>query len=185
MTTLNLFISGVLAIFLLLMFGALVELHRQVAQLRQSAGLVDRVRPVDFHEAASLSSLPIPGVERAEGSTRSVILILSESCITCAEIASDIGPKEPGRLITLVEGRSAASATAWMSQVGLQHSATVIYDEHGHIAQALGVTVTPAAVKFEGPAPLEATTVPSSRQLAKLRDWLHRLDEPFTELTER
>lgn len=183
MSTLNLFISAMLALFILLMFGALVELHRQVLQLRQSAGLVDRSRPLEFNSEVSLSSLPIPGLQGTAADERSALLLLSDSCTTCAEVAGGLGPTEPSRLVTLVEGRSRASAAEWMAQVGLQHSATVLYDEDGRIAAALGVSVTPAAVKFEGLAPIEAATVPSSRQLAKVRDWLYRLADPVSEST--
>jgi hypothetical protein len=179
MTTLYLFISAILALFLLVLFGALVELHRQVLQLRQNAGLVDRSRPVEFNPDVSLSSLPIPGLAR-EAAERSAILLLSDRCTTCAEVAQSLGPKESSRLITLVESRSPASAADWMSQIGLQHSATVLYDEDGRIAETLGVSVTPAIVKFDGLAPVEAATVPSGRQLAKVRDWLHHLDKQAT-----
>lgn len=162
----------VLSVLVVLVFGAVVELHRQVLQLRMHAGLVDDAAPLDFDPEVSIADLAIPAGVDIEGHERTAVLVLSDSCTTCVEVGRHFAGKPTSGLMAVVEARSLSDAAGWISTQGLKHGANLVYDEGGRIADLLGVKVTPAVVKFEGDRPVAASTVPSTRQLDLVIDWL-------------
>lgn len=173
MTTFLLIAVGVVAAFVLLLFGAVVELHRQVLQLRVYAGLVDHARTLEFNEECRLSDLPIPAAGVVGDRERSAVLVLSDGCATCMDVATRMSALSVPRLLVLVESATPAMAADWLEAHGLALGDTVAYDENGLAALYLGVSVTPAAVKFEGRLPIAAATVPSARQLERVADWVN------------
>lgn len=246
MTLAVLVIVSASTVLLLLLYGATVELYRQVLQLRVHAGLTDETQPLGFNREAHLSDLAIPATRAAgaaryrrdapavgdggpdrdapalgdggpdrdapavgdggpdrdalavgdggpdrdpaavgddrdghagaaagrRDSGRQAVLILSDSCTTCADVARGLRAEPPPGLVALVESRSAAAARAWLAAQGLAAGERVIYDEAGRMADRLGVAVTPAVVRFEGGRATAAATVPSRRQLEAVIAWL-------------
>lgn len=157
----------ILAVIVALLFGAVVEFHRQLLQLRQHVGLVDTARGLKWNLDARYED-----VAGAEGGLRNVVLVLSDSCSTCADIAVELAQLMRPELTVLIEGRSDAEAIEWLSRFDLAPSDQIIIDRGGERAQQTGVTVTPAAIRFERGSPVSAHTVPSVRQLRVALDWL-------------
>ena len=163
----------VVAFVTLLMFAVLVEFQRQITQLRRFIGLEDDARPVPFDMDVVPATLEIPALSddvSAEG--RAAVLLLSDHCSACLEIAAGLPPSLPKGLVLLVEATSAADAAAWLADHGLTFGPTVVYDSDGSRAAALGVRGTPAVVKFEGGKAVNASNVPTVRQLYALIGWL-------------
>jgi hypothetical protein len=171
-TTALLAIVGALAVFVLLLFGAMVELYRQILQLRQYVGLIDQSRALSFNTDLTLSDIPIPATAEIGDGDRTALLILSDRCTTCHEIAAHLPGVRRGNLLVLVEARTAADATQWLADRGMVLDQWTAYDEGGIVAALMGVMVTPAIVKYEGKYPVAASTVPSTRQLDKVLEWL-------------
>jgi hypothetical protein len=170
-------LTAAISLLVLLLFGAVIELHRQVLQLRMYVGLVDTTQALEFNSEVMWSDLPIPAATYPiEASDRSAVLILSDSCTTCVEVADHLAAGFPPRLLAVVEARSHADALHWLAARGLQHGEQLVYDDGGGIAELLGVKATPAVVKFHGRSPIAAATVPSARQLDLINDWLNNLE---------
>lgn len=168
------------SVLLLLLFGATVELHRQVLQLRHHAGMVDNARPVEFDAGVLATTLPVPAAHRVDDDSRLVLLILSDGCTTCFDIAQHLATTKPDRVLALIEGHTLEDALLFLHRFGLDLGDDIAYDEAGQTAKRLGIIVTPAAVKFEGRTPIAATTVPSARQLDRLAEWAR---EPTVQLS--
>ena len=172
---------AVLAFVTLLMFGVLVEFQRQITQLRQHVGLEDDAHPVPFDTDVVLSSLEIPALSDRTDEGRAGVLVLSDHCSACLEIAEGLPASLPDGLVLLVEATSAADAAAWLADHDLTYGPSVVYDSDGSMAELLGVRGTPAVVKFEGARAVNASNVPSVRQLHALMEWLeHRpVEDPL------
>lgn len=169
---------AILSLTVLLLFGAVVELHRQFHQLRQFVGLVDRSVPLDIEVGISADDTGIEfldsGRGESEDSTRNALLILSDSCATCNDIAASL---QGFRLATpgfrvILEARSVEDAAEWLSSHGIDEHPRVSVDEQGLVANALGVDVTPALVRFENARVTSALTVPTLRTLDAALAWV-------------
>ena len=177
----------ILAIFgliaALLLFGALVEIYRQVDQLRQQAGLMDEPISLDFDSTASLEAIGEPAIwEGAQHNGRFVVLVLSTSCTTCAAVASGLPRKRTPNLVCLVVAGREEEALAWMTQQGLEHGPYARADIRGRISERFGLSTSPVAIRFEGTRPVGATTVPSKQHTKALFDWIHKIgDSSFDE----
>lgn len=154
-----------LAALVFLLLGAQIELHRDVAQLREYGGLIDRPSPLDIG-VASGAAPSVYGLPGSLDSARSaVVLFVSDKCATCRSIVANLnGILPPGLTIVLGVGDDPDGVTL---QYGLDRERTVL-DVQGGITERLGLRVLPAAVIVGDGCLLRATTVPSSRQLYML-----------------
>jgi hypothetical protein len=170
MITFLLVVVAILAVGVLLLFGSMVELYRQMLQLREHVGMVDRAQSLKFNPTIMFSDLPVPlamlDLQRA------ALLILSDSCTTCYKIAEHMRGVVPDGVAILVEARSTEDARVWCKSHDLNDSNLVILDEDGLIARRLGISVTPAFLRFENQYPLSAITVPSTRQFDRVVAWI-------------
>jgi hypothetical protein len=163
---------GVVAV---VMFGVLVEFQRQISQLRHYLRLEDDAHPVSFDPAVDLRSLDLPGLGHVDGESRAAVLVLSDHCSTCYEIAAGLPRRLPDGFIVLIKTASVADAVGWLAGHALALGPNIVFDKDGVTSDRLGVIATPAVVKFEGPTAVTAATVPSLRQLQTVIDWLdHR-----------
>lgn len=172
-TALAIAVAG-LSVVVLLTFGATVELHRQVMQLRQHSGLVDESRVISYSSDVLRSSLPgyvLPAEE--DGPTRSAILILSDGCSSCLDLAAALSTRMIDSLFISFVSRSEDAGEELLAKYGLSHFKNIQLDG-GELAAQLEVSVTPAIVRFEGLYSVSAITVPSVRQLEVNLDWLSR-----------
>jgi hypothetical protein len=156
---------------LLLLFGAVLELHRQVHQIRQHAGLLDEARVVNHARDVLRSAVPGFDATMAEPDARSAVLLLSDTCSTCYEISGSLGAFLVPELVVVIATRSEEAGQLWLEEQGLTGFANVFVDD-GKVADQLDLHVVPSVVRFQGLNALSATTVPSVRQLKTTVEWL-------------
>lgn len=156
---------------LVLLFGAVLELHRQVHQLRQHAGLLDEALVVDHPKDVLRSVLPGFDEGMAEPQARSAVLLLSDTCSTCYELSASLGAFLVPELVVVIAVRSAKTGQEWLEEQGLTGFESVFIDG-GEVADKLDLHVVPSIVRFQGLNAVSATTVPSVRQLKTTIEWL-------------
>jgi hypothetical protein len=156
---------------LLLLFGAVLELHRQVHQIRQHVGLLDETLVVDHAKDVLRSALPRFDEAMAEPQGRSAVLLLSDTCSTCYELSRSLGAFLIPGLVVIIAVRSQEEGQHWLEEQGLTGFENVIIDG-GEAADQLDLHVVPSVVRFQGLNAVSATTVPSVRQLKTTIDWL-------------
>ena len=175
MSTTTLVAVGALSLLILLLFGATMELHRQVLQLRMYIGFVDTTQPVPFNDdfvapedlfrAAPAS--PNPDAHRA-------LLVLSDGCVTCSDVARRLPAKLPANLSILLLSHSEEDAATWLLSYGHTLGPQIRSDVDRSVSTDLGIAATPVFVRFAGRRPVAATTLPSGRQFEKELRWLAR-----------
>lgn len=171
MVTFALISVAVLALLVFVLFGALLEMYRDVRQLRDVAGILDRPLSVDLGPV--LGTAPSShGLPRALDSAASaVVLFLSERCGTCRSLAAGLGRPLPAGLWVVLEARDASSAAAFLESYGLTaitSDGRLIVDVAGEIAGRIGLETTPVGFRVENGMLANATTVPSSRYLTSI-----------------
>ena len=162
---------GLLAIVIFVLFGALLELYRDVRQLRDALGILDRPLTIDIGSAAhtSPSSYGLPAA--LDTAASAIVLFLSDSCATCRVLAAALHAGIPAGLCVVVEARDAKSANQFMEIYGLNPDAgegLLCIDAARNIAGKLGLDITPAALRIENGKFAGATTVPSTRYLLSI-----------------
>lgn len=164
---------ALLSVLLMLAFGALVELFRQVQQIRQFVGLIDRSIALPVKVGVYAADLGLDFVDLA-ASGRAVLLVLSDSCTTCHELARSLAGHRvsSGALRVVVEGRSVEHATSFLAAYDLTDEVTVSIDHDGSIARSLDLDVTPVLVRFEDSLSISAITVPTVRTLDAALQWV-------------
>jgi hypothetical protein len=168
MAALALMTVGLLAIVIFLLFGALLELYRDVRQLRDALGILDRPLTIDIGSVAQAapSSYGLPAALDTSAST--IVLFLSDTCATCRVLAAALHAGVPAGLCVVVEAGDVQSARQFMKTYGLNCDAGngIVCDDLGRkIADKLGLDITPAALRIENGKFASATTVPSPRYL--------------------
>lgn len=162
---------GVLALLVFLLFGAVLELFRDVRQLREAAGILDRPLEVDLGDVAGTkpSRYGLPTVLDAAGSA--ILLFLSDRCGTCHALAAGLQGNLPRGLWVVLEARSPDSAQEFLTSYGLDRSnaeARVLVDVAGKIAERIGLRTTPVGFRVQSGRLVGATTVPSRRYLSSI-----------------
>ncbi|HEY0512969.1 MAG TPA: hypothetical protein VGH73_13755 [Thermoanaerobaculia bacterium] len=170
MATVALISVAVLALLVAVLFGALLEMYRDVRQLREVVGILDRPLTVDIGPVAGTkpSSYGLPWV--LDSAASAVVLFLSERCGTCRSLAAGLGRPLPAGLWVVLEARSPDSADAFLDAHGLTNLASasdgrLLVDVAGDIAGRIGLDTTPVGFRVEAGVLIGATTVPSSRYL--------------------
>ncbi len=169
----TLVVAGAVIAVGVLMLAALVEFHRQIDQLRQYVGIAGDAQALDINLSADLHDFNLPAPELLSGRERAAMLIVSDHCLTCLDIIDHLSEGEiPDGLVVLVEAETRLAALGWIDQHGLTIGPSIVYDDHGLARGALGIDVTPAAVRFQEGSVIGAMTVPSGSSLGALLDWL-------------
>lgn len=162
---------GVLALVVFVLCGVVVELFRDVRQLREVSGILDRPLEVDLDGVAgSLSSAH--GLPQAlDGAASAIVLFLSDRCATCHALASGFnGVLAPGLWVVL-EARSPESADEFLSKYEFTAASTggrLVVDAAGRIAESIGLRTTPVGFRVQNGCIVSATTVPSRRYLTSI-----------------
>jgi len=154
-----------------LLFGAVLELHRQMHQLRQHAGLLDDALVIDHPKDVLRTALPGFHAGMAEPDARSAVLLLSDTCSTCYELSASLGAYLIPNLAAVIAVRSEETGKQWLEEQALSGFENVFVDA-GDVADRLSIHVTPTVVRYQGLNAISASTVPSIRQLKKTIDWL-------------
>lgn len=178
MAAVALIAAGVLALLVAVLFAALVEMYRDLQQIRDALGILDRPVDIDIAELAGTKPSTY-GLPRAlDSAAPALVLFLSERCATCHAIAAGLPRPIPPRLWVVLETRSASSAAALLEKYGLREAAAegqVIVDADGAIADRIGLRVTPSGFRIEGGVFQFATSVPSTRYLQSILPETFRL----------
>jgi hypothetical protein len=162
---------GVLALLTFILFGVVVELYRDVQQLREIGGILDRPLDVELGNVAGQPPSAF-GLPRAlDDAGVALVLFLSDRCGTCHALAAGLrGALSPGLWVVL-EARSPDSASEFLAKYGLDAASTagrLRVDIAGMIAERMGLRTTPVGFRVEDGRLARATTVPSSRYLSSI-----------------
>ena len=180
MVTVLLIAVGVMALFMTLLFAALVEMYRDLRQIRDAIGILDRPVNIDIGVVAGThpSAYGLPRTLDSVGSA--LVLFLSERCATCQALAAGLAKPLPLALWIVFEGRTAESAAELLERYGLNEIASrgrVMADVGGEIAGRIGLHTTPVGFRVENGIITFATTVPSTRYLTSILPVTYRLRE--------
>lgn len=162
---------GVLALLVFVLSGAVIELYRDVRQLREVAGILDRPLDVDLGdvEGAPPSRFGLP--ETLDSAASALVLFLSERCGTCRALAARLDGRLPDRLWVVLEARGPDAAAEFLESYDLTpHAADgrLLVDADERIAESIGLDTTPVGFRVENGRITSATTVPSGRYLSSI-----------------
>jgi hypothetical protein len=172
---------GVLALVTFVLCGVVIELFRDVRQLREINGILDRPLDVDLEDVAG--TLPsVHGLPRALDSAASaIVLFLSDRCATCHALAGGFnGMLAPGLWLVL-EARNPQSAQEFLARYELTATSTggrLIVDVAGQVAERIGLRTTPVGFRVRDGRLVSATTVPSRRYLTSILPNRVRVERP-------
>jgi hypothetical protein len=162
---------AVLGFVVFVLSGVVLEMFRDIRQLREAAGILDRPLDVDIGDVAGRRPGSY-GLPVALDSARSaLVLFLSDRCGTCRSIAADLPRQFPLALWVVLEARSEHSAAKFVNAFELSsmvESGKLIVDVAGVIAFQIGLDVTPVGFRVENGRLVHATTVPSKRYLLSI-----------------
>lgn len=173
---------GVLALLVFVLSGAVLELNRDVRQLREVAGILDR--PLDVELGAVAGARPSRyGLPAALDSVASaIVLFLSDRCGTCHSLAAGFDGSLPAGLWVVLEARSPDSAEEFLAKYALTQTTTagrLSVDVAENVARRIGLRTTPVAFRVESGRLISATTVPSRRYLTSILPGSVRLEQPL------
>ena len=153
---------------MLLLVGAVIEMYRDLLQLRDNAGMLDVPQSIDLGEfkgrLADIPGLPIGLTTQPSA----VVLFLSNRCGTCRSLANSLSGRHPEGLWIVVEN-SVATPNDYTTNYDLDLSRTIV-DVDNAIAEQLRISLTPLAITIRNGRFLDATSVPSTRRLTELMD---------------
>jgi hypothetical protein len=172
MAAFTLILVGILALLVAVLLGALLEMYRDVRQLRDALGILDRPLSLDIGrvEGTLPSTHGLP--QALDFAASAIVLFLSpERCGTCRALAAGLGKPLPEGLWVVLEARNAASAADFLDAFGLagtKEEQRIIVDTEGKIAGRMGLNTSPVGLHLKNGKVTAATTVPSSRYLASI-----------------
>jgi hypothetical protein len=162
---------GILALLVFVLFSWLVELFRDVRQVRDTLGILDRPLTIDIGPVAGTapSSYALP--RQLDDERSALLLFLSDRCATCRVLAASLGGTLPAGLWIVVEAATSQAAAEFIEMYGMTRTLEnerVSVDPAGAIAGQLGLNTTPVGYRIENGVFKNAGTVPSMRYLASL-----------------
>jgi hypothetical protein len=172
MTSLVFALLAVLAVGEFLLFGALAEAYRDIRQLREFAGMIDRNAPVDLGPVAGRPPSDLGLDPVLDSAAHNVVVYLNDRCGTCRGIVSSLRGDIPAGMWLLVIADSPDDAMQWLGTGGIMPdspaAARVMTANPTETEQRLGMLVTPLAVVVEHGRMARAMTIPSVRQFYAL-----------------
>ncbi|MBU2697570.1 hypothetical protein [Pimelobacter sp. 30-1] len=156
----------VLAIAVALLLGALIEMYRQLEQLRAYLSIEDRAEEIDSTHLAGRRPSAFGLAEHLDTVPAGGVLVLSEKCATCHQLAEWIGPRRARReLQILVVPQSQDNGASFIEEYGLTQHLLVEPLRAGAVSNALGLHTTPAVLFIAEGRFASMETVPSVRRL--------------------
>jgi hypothetical protein len=162
---------AILALIVFVLCGVVYELFRDVRQLRDAAGILDRPLDVDIGAVCGTRPSSYGFPEALDSTPSALILFLSDRCGTCRSIAASLDRQLPPMLWIVLEARSAESAASFISShemASMSSDGTLIVDVGGTIAARIGLDATPVGFRLQDGRLVNATTVPSMRYLKSI-----------------
>lgn len=159
---------AILALIVFVLCGVVYELFRDVRQLREAAGILDRPLDVDIGAVAGTRPSRYGLPEALDSIPSGLVLFLSDRCGTCRSIAAGLDRRLPPLLWIVLEARSAESAAGFIrsyEMAAMVSEGRLIVDVEGAIAARIGLDTTPVGFRLLEGRLVNATTVPSKRYL--------------------
>ncbi|MQA84601.1 MAG: hypothetical protein GEV03_08260 [Streptosporangiales bacterium] len=164
MAVVALVLGTCLGVLLFLLLGAQVEMFRGLEQVREQAGLIDRVTPVDLGKVRGLAPSEVGLPATLDTEISAVVLFLSDKCVVCRSIAASLDGTIPRGLWLVLEPGTAPRDAELSQELGFDPD-DVIIDWGREITHRIGIEATPLGVVVENGRLSRAATIPSSRQL--------------------
>lgn len=156
----------------------LVEMVKQVAQIRHRVDLDDEPEPISLGSRASRRFSRSDLLPARTGS--SLVLLLSSECLACRAVAAAVSsvadgatPDSPA-VVSVVEGRH-DDVERFLVDTALQPECVVLDPDH-EIGRDTGVRLRPAAVVVRDGLMVEAAAVRTARQLQHLLERLSAVE---------
>lgn len=171
MVTVLLIAVGLLALLVALLFAALLEMFRDLRQIRDALGILDRPLVVEIGAVAGTrpGNYGLPPVLNSMSSA--IVLFLSDRCATCHALAAGLPRPLARELWVVLYPRDEAAADEFVARYGLRDGVAagqVIIDLESRIGTAIGLEATPVAFRIDNGFVFGASTVPSSRYLSSI-----------------
>jgi hypothetical protein len=161
---------AVLALLIFLLLGAVLELFRDVRQLREALGILDQSHDVEIGSVAGDSPSAYGLPKALDDAGLAVVLFLHDSCGTCRSLAAALDGHVPEGLWLVIEARSREVAEEFLRRYGLSEASSprVLIDDGQQSARLLGLEIASVAFRVQGGTIVGASTVPSLRYLRSL-----------------
>ena len=164
-------VVGVLALLVFVLCGVVYELFRDVRQLRDAAGILDRPLNVDLGPVAGTRPSAYGLAATLDSAASALLLFLSDRCATCRVLAAGLGRRPPPGVSVVLEATSPEAAAKFVESYELREmlrDGSLVVDDGGAIAARIGLDTTPVAFRIEAGRIVGATTVPSARYLTSI-----------------
>ena len=172
---------GVLALLTFVLSGVVIELYRDVRQLREVNGILDRPLEVVVEDVAGTTPSNYGLPNALDSVASATVLFISDRCGTCHALAAGFkGALPPGLWVVLL-ARSPESTEEFLASHRLTAMSTdgrLLVDVGGKIADRIGLRTTPVGFRVENGRLVSATTVPSTRYLSSILPNRVRLERP-------
>jgi hypothetical protein len=164
-------VVAALALTVFVLCGVVAELFRDVRQLRDAAGILDRPLEIDIGTVAGATPSTLGLPQALDNASVALVLFLSDRCGTCRSIAAGVGRALPPLLWVVLEARSPESALKFVDSYEMRSAlddGRLVVDVEGVIAGRIGLDITPVGFRIQGGRVVSATTVPSRRYLLSI-----------------
>lgn len=176
-------IVGLLAMLLLVQFGALIEMFEQLKQVRSYLDMEDNPHPLDLGDSVGMtpSALGLPAT--LDDAEAAVVLFLSDKCSTCVTLATELQQAGLPETMWLVVVPVMGDGARFVATFGLSGDRVLIDPDHA-ITEAIGIDLTPVALLVESGRLSALQTVPTTRQMyAAISEHGSRPGRPFSRAT--
>jgi hypothetical protein len=174
-----LLVTAVVVLAVLVVFQGLVllEVVRQLSQIRRELDFDDRPVPISV---GKLAGKPLPEPVRAAwsgngASPDGVLVLLSTDCATCRLVAAGLpdllARVERQKVVVVLQARHHDEVTEMLAEAGLAREA-VLVDLEDEYATAFEITLRPAAVVVRDGVVSEGAIVRNPHQLDQLLETL-------------
>ena len=161
-------IVALLAIGEFLLFGALAEAYRDLKQIREFSGLIDRPLPVELGPAQDEPPSILGLHPDLDSAVQAVTVYLDRRCGTCQSIVRSLNGGIPEGIWLVIIDESVDQAFAWLGDAGLEEGSPgarrVMVTSPEAVEQQLGGVATPLAIEIEHGRLTRAKIITSIRQ---------------------
>jgi hypothetical protein len=165
MTLISVILILVCAMVLAVVCGALVEVFRQLADVRTVLRLDDRPLPLQLERPdEDVTALGFP--DELALLPEAILVFLSARCASCFSIAHSFKGGAPDSVWFVLEADG--SDVEKIREPLKQSAERIVVDRDGGLAHAVGVEITPAVVSLEYGRVSSARAVSSFRQVTSL-----------------
>jgi hypothetical protein len=172
LTTILFALVAVLAVGQFLLFGALAEAYRDIGQLREFAGMIDRAAPVDLGPARDALASSVGLRPDLDSAVKAVVVYVESRCGTCRAIVSSLNGDIPEGIWLMAVADSTDEAYAWLATGGIRPGSEaarrVMVESPDEVERHLGLLISPLVIEIEHGRLVRAKTIPSVRQFYAL-----------------